>query len=126
MPPRGEIRPGHGEVHVGATGVKSICWWGAATALNHNKISFGRDVPECCRAETAAQPSAMAESREGAEGRGSRARTSQASGRGAGREGRTSIEARALSQPRQKGSGRAGPGRAQGAVCPRCSDREDA
>lgn len=34
MPPRGRIQPGRGEVRAGAT------------ALNHNKISFGRDVPE--------------------------------------------------------------------------------
>lgn len=52
MLPRGEVQPGHGEVHVDVTGVKSICWWGAATALNHNKISLGRDVPERCQAET--------------------------------------------------------------------------
>lgn len=45
MPPRGKIRPACGETRAGASGVKSICWWGAATALNHNKISFCRDVP---------------------------------------------------------------------------------
>lgn len=37
---------------MGATGVESIGWWGAGTALNHNRIGLGRDVPEHCQAET--------------------------------------------------------------------------
>lgn len=28
--------------------MKSISYWAAAMALNHNNTSFGRDVLECC------------------------------------------------------------------------------
>lgn len=110
--PRVETWPGCREVCVGAT------------ALNHNKISFGRDVPECCRAETAAQPNAMAGSREGAESRGGRARASQASGRGSGRG--TDQHRGTVAAPTKGRCQRwTRVARAQGAMCPRCSDGED-
>lgn len=66
--------------------MKNICYWAAAMALNHNKTSFGRDVP---LTETVIQLCAKAESREGAKERGSRVRTNKDSRKGAGREGQT-------------------------------------
>lgn len=90
--------------------MKSICWWGAATTLNYNKTTFGRDVLECCQAEAAAQPCAMAKSEEGDEGRSSRARTSQASGKGVAEKDRQASRHRHCCSLDKKGTGGAGPG----------------